>query len=261
MIRFFRILKRIFSLLIFLCSRSIYVSRLQKKISDPQELERFTADQVQLWAQGILKRLNVKVETEGNIPDCGGFLLVSNHQGYLDIPVHGAICKNLCFTPNSGIRNWLLIGNMVQLSHPVWIDRTSPAKAKQTLTEFRRVLQNGRSLVIYPEGTTTNGSVPLLPFKSTAFEAVAETDIPIVPVLTEYQTESKGDIHPAWADDTPFLLHVFRFLGNKSVTVQIKVLDPCYADGRDRKKLAEDVRTILENARIQKHNQIKEQTT
>ena len=58
------------------------------------------------------------------------------------------------------------------MSRPVWIDRSSPAKAKKTLDEFRQAIADGSALMIYPEGTTTRGDVPLLPFKSTAFEAV-----------------------------------------------------------------------------------------
>ncbi len=254
--RFFRTISRIAALLRHCLRHARYVRKHQAELSDME-----TARCVQSWAQGILDILNVKLEVEGKIPDENGLLLVSNHQGCLDIPVHGALCRNIRFTPNTGIRNWFLFGSLVALSRPVWIDRGSPAKAKQTLAEFRKTLLDGMTLVIYPEGTTTSGKVPLLPFKSTAFEAVTETAVPVVPILTEYTVESPDDVHPAWFDDMPFLQNVLSFLGNKGIRVHIKVLEPVYAmPGEDRKHLAERIREILEDARIT-YNSHKEYTT
>ncbi len=235
-------LRRIFALTGHCLRICRYVKKHNGELSDLA-----LASCVQRWAAGILNILNIRLEVTGSLPENTGFLLVSNHQSYLDIPVHGAVCKNIRFTPNNGIRNWLLFGKMVQLSRPVWIDRTSPAKAKQSLADFRRTLQDGLALVIYPEGTTTSGTVPLLPFKSTAFESVLNTEIPVVPVLTAYSAE--GGFTPAWFDNTPFLLHVFRLLGCRGMTVRIKILPPLTAAGQDRKALAKTVREILENAR------------
>ena len=137
------------------------------------------------------------------------------------------------------------------MSRPVWIDRSSPAKARKTLEEFRQAIADGSALMIYPEGTTTRGDVPLLPFKSTAFEAVLPPGQGSVhPILTYYTGDrAAGDVTVAWYDDTPFARHVWGILGNRRTHAKIAVLPELRpAPGMTRKDLANAARNMMESA-------------
>lgn len=247
-IRGFRRFLRVPAILFFLLKIAIVTSWRVRRAADR---EHFLAEQTQKWALGLLKILGIRLQIHGDtaLPcRCGG-LLVSNHQSYLDILVHAAVAP-MRFTPNTGIRKWFFFGWYIGLSNPVWIDRTSPLKAKKTLEEFRTTLRNGICLIIYPEGTTTSGREPLLPFKSTAFEAVAGTDIPLIPLLTVYGTPCAGDHHPAWYDDTPFICHVRKILGNRMITADVHILpEITKTPEMDRKSLAQASYSVLEPAR------------
>ena len=105
------------------------------------------------WARGILHILNIRVTLHGSLPETKGVLLVSNHQSYVDILVHASL-TGLRFAPKQEIRHWLLLGPYIGMSHPVWIDRKSPAKSRATLAEFEHTLALGVPLIVYPEGTT-----------------------------------------------------------------------------------------------------------
>jgi len=201
------------------------------------------AEQTRIWASGLTVILGIELRLFG-LPDrkknVTG-LVVSNHTGYVDILAEAA-AFGMKFTPKIEIRSWPLLGGYVQLSEPIWIDRTSPRKSAKTLEEFRETLRNGIPLLVYPEGTSTDGRSGLRPFKSTSFETVAGTALPVQPVLIFYRTK-KGDISPAWYGDMTLLPHLWKLLGNGKTVCELHMLEPYLVPaGADRKQIMSDVR-------------------
>lgn len=198
------------------------------------------------WARGILRILNIRATLHGSLPETKGVLLVSNHQSYVDILVHASL-TGLRFAPKQEIRHWFLLGPYIGMSHPVWIDRKSPAKSRATLAEFEHTLALGVPLIVYPEGTTTDGQHGLLPFKSTSFEAVLREHRPVQPLITVYHVPC-GTMNPAWYGDQELLPHIWQLLGLKEIQVDIyscKVIQP---EAENRKELAERVRREMSEA-------------
>ena len=201
------------------------------------------AEQTRIWAAGLTAILGIKLRlsgaTDGKKNVSG--LVVSNHTGYVDILAEAA-AFGMRFTPKIEIRSWPVLGAYVQLSDPVWIDRSSPRKSGKTLEDFRETLRQGIPLLVYPEGTSTDGRSGLKPFKSTSFETVVGTDIPVQPVLIFYRTEKK-DISPAWYGDMTLLPHLWKLLGNGKSLCEIHLLEPYHAPAdADRKRIMTEVR-------------------
>jgi len=199
-----------------------------------------------VWAAGILKILNIKLEVCGKLPENLGSLFISNHLGYSDILIHGAMVGSR-FAPKADIRKWPFLGPFIGLSFPVWVDRRNKIKSMETMEEFRLTLDLGVPLIVYPEGTSTDGLHGILPFKSTPFEAAVEAHAQVVPVITEYFPEP-GCMNPAWYGDLDFLPHVYEFLGTRRLRARVTILDPIQPDGRDRKDLAEASRSVMVRA-------------
>lgn len=242
---------RLHAIVYYLLSQIVVVLWQRRKMpSDPAAAARMVVEQTRNWARGLIRILGIEISVEGEgtlVPENGG-LVISNHQSYLDILVHAA-AGGMCFTPNSGIRKWFFFGWYVNMSNPVWIDRTSPAKSKKTLEEFRRVIGEGSALMLYPEGTTTRGDVPLLNFKSTAFEAVVGTDKPVTMFLTFYRKTDPRDAEIQWYDHTGFARHVWRILGNGTIRATLVPLPPMIPDkGASRKELAEEAHDLMQQA-------------
>jgi 1-acyl-sn-glycerol-3-phosphate acyltransferase len=63
----------------------------------------------------------------------------------------------------------------------VSIDRARPGKARKAILGAMEKLKDGRSVLIYPEGTTTHDGL-MLPFKKGLFILAAKTGVPILPV-------------------------------------------------------------------------------
>lgn len=200
-----------------------------------------------LWGAGIARLIGMRIRVSGDISSFKGGLIVSNHQGYLDIIAHAAVFP-IRFSPKSDIRNWPFMGWYLGISRPVWVDRGSKQKSAGLKREFVETMRHDIPLIIYPEGTSSDGKNGILPFKSTPFAAVADTELPILPVVTVFADPPEGG-ELAWygpGSDATLLPHVFRILGYRRIDVELRILPVVYPEGRGRKELAEYVHGIME---------------
>lgn len=200
------------------------------------------------WGRFLVRHVApVEVKVSGGREVAPGSLIVSNHQSYIDILVHASLFP-IRFAPKVEIRSWPVFGWYLAISRPVWVDRKSRQKSKAVMEEFRRTLEDGVSLLVYPEGTTTDGQHGLLPFKSTPFETVTGTDFVIQPILTRYEIGPDG-WNPAWYGDQTMLPHVWKFLGRRKLRAEVTILPPLTAQpGEDRKELAQRVEQLMRKA-------------
>lgn len=200
---------------------------------------------IRIWGRGLLKIFNVKLELHGDHSAFKGGFVVSNHLGYLDIFVHSA-ALGFRFAPKSDVRGWPLLGRYIGLTHPVWIDRGSKQKSQEALDEFRETLRRGVSLIVYPEGTSTDGKSGVLPFKSTPFEAVMRDNLPIQPILTIYRVPEGCSATPCWYGDMTLLPHLWSLLDAPGFVAELHFLPQVFPEGRDRKALAGHVHSLIQ---------------
>lgn len=227
--------------LFYMMLRALPYSLFRERWSSVRDVCKVTG----LWGAGLLRVLNVKLELNGCEAPIEGELVVSNHLGVLDILVHAAAFA-FRFAPKSDIRSWPLLGAYVGLSHPVWIDRRNKVKSQECLEELRQTLLHGVPLIVYPEGTSSDGKAGVLPFKSTPFEAAVRDNVPVRPVLTLYRVPPGSKVDPCWYGDMTLLPHVWSLLSAPGIVAELHVLPPVKPEGRDRKALAEAVHSLLE---------------
>ena len=197
----------------------------------------------QLWNRGIARIINLRIKMSGEIPNVSGGLVVSNHLSYLDIITHGSIFP-LRYSPKADIAKWPVLGWYIGLSHPIWTDRQSRQSARSVLRDFAQTMKDGIPLVVYPEGTSTDGKSGILPFKSTSFEAAIEGNSPILPVLTRYN-EVPGRPTVCWYGDMKLFPHLWQLLKFPSIEAELRFLKPVFPEGRSRKELASFVHEAM----------------
>ena len=198
-----------------------------------------------IWAKTAGKIIGLKITVHGTPSEGAGKLVVSNHTGYLDIVAQGALFP-LRFAPKIEMRSWPLFGWLVSLSHPVWVDRTNRARAGKTAEQFKQTLEHKLSLLVYPEGTSTDGRHGLLPFKSTAFEAALAADVPLLPVLVFHKGIPEGVFDPAWSGDIGLLTHIGGVLGLKEIHSCVYIMPVVHLrEGENRKELAQRMHQLM----------------
>lgn len=251
----FRIILRILKLIavvIWMCLIGLYTFIGLLFIKDNWDKRYFSSKCARIWGMGLrwIIGLDIKINGDSKQLEQGG-LIVSNHTGYCDIVAHASIFP-VRFAPKQQIRSWPFLGTYLSLSQPIWINRNSTQQAKQVAEQFKETLEHGINLIVYPEGTSTDGQSGLLPFKSTAFEAVSGTGLPILPLITVYHDTKDGNTLP-WHSNQKLLPHIWRLLGYTSISAELHILPAIYTDKRmNRKQLA----ALTREKMIQKYQDI-----
>jgi 1-acyl-sn-glycerol-3-phosphate acyltransferase len=199
-----------------------------------------------MWGRGFIKILNIHIKVHGDPKSFKGGLIVSNHLGYIDILVHATIFP-IRFSPKADIRKWPFLGYYLSISRPIWVDRGSRQKSQEVAREFEETMAHGIPLMVYPEGTSTDGLHGLLPFKSTPFESVTGKRFPILPIITCYKSTEDGQ-PVAWFGDMTLLPHLWRILGYRRIDGEVHILPTIIPEGQNRKELAVQVHQIMETA-------------
>jgi len=140
------------------------------------------------WARALflLIGIPVTIEHRSKLDPTRQYIFCSNHFSYLDIPTLGLAPNNTIFVGKTGIENIPLFGFMYGKLH-ITVDRT---KLKSRYASMRRSLDaidEGKSLVIYPEGGIVTEKDPIMgKFKDGAFRVAIEKQIAIVPVTIPF---------------------------------------------------------------------------
>ncbi|MFH1791735.1 MAG: lysophospholipid acyltransferase family protein [Candidatus Omnitrophota bacterium] len=197
-----------------------------------------------MWARGMAGILNLRVRVFGDRSGIPVGLIVSNHLGYLDIITHGVVFP-LRYVSKKEIAKWPIVGWIVKSSQSVFVDRASKKGSRQALRDFAKTMKHGIYLIVYPEGTSTDGENGILPFKSTAFEAAIYGDMPITPILTLYK-EKRGRDTVCWYGDMTFFPHFWRVLGLSSIRAEVHILPVYYPGSKSRKEAANDLHDLMD---------------
>ncbi|MFT9257451.1 MAG: lysophospholipid acyltransferase family protein [Acetobacter sp.] len=97
-------------------------------------------------------------------------IYVSNHMSWLDVPVLGTLLPSV-FVAKGDIEKWPVMGLISQIGRTIFVSRQRSTTGRERDEMIRRMVE-GDNLVLFPEGTSSDGS-RVLPFMS-AFFAIAK---------------------------------------------------------------------------------------
>ena len=195
--------------------------------------------------------LNIKVTVAGDEGQLerGGYVIIANHVGYIDGIVLGSIFP-IVFVSKKEVRRWPIVGQWNVLCGTIFIDRQHKKQVGLLVQEMSRKLKQEANLLLFPEGTSTDGE-RMLPFQTVPLAAPLRSRSVIVPTILTYKTIDDVPVGPAnrdsicWYGDMAFLSHFWQLLALRSievlVTIQPKIECFRYQDSSaGRKELAED---------------------
>lgn len=139
---------------------------------------------IMLWGLWAICGIRLSVSGREYLP-CGKALIASRHQSAFDTFVWLTLVPRCCYVLKHELLRIPLFGPLLPLAGMIAVDRTGGASALRTLMrEGERAAQEGRQIVIFPEGTRAapGASLPLQP----GVAALAtRTHLPVVPVATD----------------------------------------------------------------------------
>lgn len=195
--------------------------------------------------------LNIKVSVTGDEGQLerGGYVIIANHVSYVDGIVLGSIFP-IIFVSKREVKSWPIIGQWNVLCGTIFINRQRKIQVASLIRQMTRKLKQEANLLLFPEGTSTNGE-GILPFQTVPLAAPLRNRSIIVPVTVTYKTIDDQPVTTAnrdsvyWYGDMEFVTHFWNLLALREievlVTIQPKIECFRYSDNSvGRKKLAKD---------------------
>jgi 1-acyl-sn-glycerol-3-phosphate acyltransferase len=205
------------------------------------------------FARIILKLFGVRVHVKhrDRLHKTGsGRLIVSNHLSYIDILVISTLVPSV-FITSVELKNTALLGTLARLSGSIFVERRKPSGLKREIEDIAFALGQGLPVVLFPEGTTSNGERVQL-FKNSLFDSAVIAQADIEPVCLRYLRANNERITPQNRDNVfyhggvSFGKHLLRFLSLASVDVEVVPLTAInVSPGRSRKELAAETHEVI----------------
>lgn len=200
----------------------------------PRPLSKYRQRLAQHWMRGLTRILPLHIRCHGT-PTTESQLLVSNHVSWLDIVVIGA-CKPARFLSKAEVLHWPVIGWLASAAGTLFIQR-GQAQGQSLQDQLGSALNDGDSLVIFAEGTTTAGD-RVRTFHGRLLSCAIDTGTRIQPVALAYRRDGQRDQLAPFIDDDEFSRHLMRLLGSSVIDVDLHFLEGLDSQVGNRNQLA-----------------------
>ncbi|MCM8800014.1 MAG: 1-acyl-sn-glycerol-3-phosphate acyltransferase [Candidatus Omnitrophica bacterium] len=198
--------------------------------------------------------MGIKIELTGNIDylkEKGNFI-ISNHVSYVDGLVLASIFA-VIFVSKLSVKFWPIFGQMAWVGGTVFVDRQNKKRALFSLEKMVDILKNKTNLLLFPEGTSTDGT-KVLEFQSIFFQVPFEANSYIIPISLQYLSID-GEVVSLlnrdkvfWYGQKKFFWHFLSLLRLKKIKVKVIIHPKIKADHsifKDRKELSRHSREII----------------
>jgi 1-acyl-sn-glycerol-3-phosphate acyltransferase len=212
---------------------------------DPDDVRRRW---VGAWADGLLRLFGVRVRTEGAPPASpGGRLVVANHRSTADILILLRAFGGHMVS-RADLAGWPLVGAAARAVGTVFVDRSDVVSGANAVRAMRDRLVEGRSVIVFPEGTTFPDDT-VRPFHAGAFVAAVRAGVEVVPAGLAYARGSGA----AFVNET-FSKHLARMAAAPPSNVVLCIGDPIVIEpgarsGHVRDRAHEAVQQLVDRAR------------
>jgi len=241
------IVKTLFVLLLLSLYALVALGIMALPATRSRRLERLTGNS-SFFARLGLRVLGIRVHArrlkrKGLRKRRTNHLIISNHLSYVDILVIASLMPSV-FITSVELKQTFPLGLFAWLGGCLFVERRSRAGLKREIEEIEKVLVQGTSVALFPEGTTSNGDT-VRPFKNSLITAAITTGASLLPVCIRYRAANGCPVDPTNRDSlyyyggTTFFQHLPRLLALRSIDVDCVVLRPIAAhQHQSRKDLA-----------------------
>lgn len=201
-------------------------------LSGQQKRERI----ISTWTGRFLVWMGIPVTVRGDRsfftprPGEPGCLLVSNHISFLDIFVLDSLVP-VRFIAKDEIAHWPVFGIITRSGGTIYIKRGDKRSLLATMTAMQKTMQSGRPVLMFPEGTTSDGT-GLLRLHANLFEPAVRAHAQVVPVVLRYLSNGNITTRPAYTGNVGLFQCLWNILNTPNLSISLDIL-PAFT-GEDR---------------------------
>lgn len=202
----------------------------------------------QKWSAQLLAILCIRLRHHGAPPstEAPRVMLAANHVSWLDVYSLNTVCPAR-FVAKAEIRGWPLLGWLSGNVGTLFIERTKRSDTARINADIANVLKTGDRVVVFPEGTTSDG-LALRHFHASLLQSAVTASALLYPVAIRY-TDITGEISKAASYVNISLLESLRrILMQPRVDVELIFTKPIDSSGKNRRELARDAEHAIADA-------------
>jgi lyso-ornithine lipid O-acyltransferase len=186
----------------------------------------------QIWARLLLRLIGIKVIAQGLNPEYrkSHYLLVGNHQSYLDIAIIASVFPAI-FVAKREVSKWPIIGLLAKLGGTIFINREDTLDNVSGAYRVSRSLRSGSSVQVFPESITGDGT-QVLPFRALFFASAIRAGAEILPLTINFRKvngqalDNRTRDALCWYGEMEFLPHFWNLLKIDSAEVSLMFHQP-----------------------------------
>lgn len=208
------------------------------------------------WHRVACRAIGIRVHVHGSLEKSRPLLVASNHVSWKDIMVLGSVA-DVVYIAKSEVRSWPFFGQLARLQRSVFIEREKKRETGRHVGEVAKRLAAGEVVVLFAEGTTSDGN-RVLEFKSALFGAASaalpfarEGAVLVQPVAIAYTRihgMPMGRYHrpiAAWPGDVALMPSLIGVLREGAIDVDVSFGEAVRFTAESRRK---DISQVMEKA-------------
>ncbi len=202
-------------------------------IKDQQKRLQFNIENTAKYCRHAMNVLGFDIELIGFDAERlrnNNYLFVSNHMSYLDVLITCAV-KPMVFVTSVDMGETPFLGDLAAFSGSIFVERRHRGAVDRDLGVMTETLKTGFNVMIYPEGTSTDGS-HILPFKKSLLMSAVQAGKDIQPLCLQYLEIDGEPFSPknagkvCWYGDMTFTPHFLQLMKMRKVRAALHFLDP-----------------------------------
>ncbi len=212
----------------------------------PRVKPQVRAAHTQAWSNKLLRILNITLAVHGARPEAHTprLFVVANHVSWLDIFVINAAVPSR-FVAKSEIRDWPIAGALCDAAGTIFVRRAKRSDTARINAEIHDALEQGDTVAIFPEGTTTAGN-RLLKFHTSLFEPAVLNTARLAPAAIRYRnTNGEANGAAVFIGDTTFTQSISAIIATKKMIADITFAPAIETAARTRREAAVDAENAI----------------
>lgn len=197
----------------------------------------YHVEDVSAWLSELIANLNLKLVYHGTFNAQINYLVVSNHVSWLDAVLFAKTAP-FSFIAKEEVKSWPVIGSIGKRFETQFIKRQNKFAVYRSLPQIEEALLSKKSVVAFPEGTTTKGYTTKR-FHPMLFESAIRTGTAILPVAIRY-TDHNGSHIPeiSFVGDDSIIDSIIRMFRYAEIQAHIHFMTPINTENLTRKECA-----------------------
>lgn len=196
---------------------------------------------IRWWSTKTLRLMGIALQVEGSVRP-GGTLLVANHVSWLDITALHAVVPHARFVSKADIQSWPLLARLAAAADTLYLERERKRDALRVVHLVAQALDQGQTVAVFPEGTTSDGR-SLLPFHANLLQAAIATGTPVQPVALRF-SDAQAPVSAAveFVGATTLVESLWRVACADGLVAHLTLLPARGSRHADRRALAQTLR-------------------